>query len=537
MGLLDNIFSSKKVSALLRKAADFISEKDYKNSLQIYSEVLELEPANIDAKYGRAVCNFNLNNFPSAEKDFNDLVNADTQPSPNSFYYLAMIKYDSGNLVDALFFTNKFLVVSLKKSEGYHLRAKIKHDQKEYLQALDDAQKAFDLMPDSHDALYLLAKIHYELHEYKKAVVLFNKLIEVNSNYLNAFIYRGLSRQNLQEPNEALNDFDEAIKINPKSAEAHYGKSVTLYNSKQSDEALFNLNKAIDLNNNYYDAYLLRAEIYYKMDMPDESFKDYNKLIELEPSNPEFYFRSAKLKKALFDFKGAYSYCKKALELEEKIEYIVELSEIEEANENYTTALELVNKAITLNSKDHHLFIKRGILQFKNKSYHEALKDFNEVLKIDPKCCEAFYYRAKVKEVFSDTHGAMSDYTLALSNPDYFDAYLDRGKLRLEDKQFRAAELDFTKALKLRPQSSRIFFLRANALKNMGKNNEAIDDLDKAISLNLSYVCAYFMRGFLNFSIRRYKLALADWEQTLRLDKNYYSKLTPYIESARAKLA
>jgi tetratricopeptide (TPR) repeat protein len=138
--------------------------------------------------------------------------------------------------------------------------------------------------------------------------------------------------------------------------------------------------------------------------------------------------------------------------------------------------------------------------------------------------------------VFNDSQGAISDYTLALNNPDYFDAYLDRGKLRLDDKQYRAAELDFTKALKLRPQSARIYFLRANALKNMGKNNEAIEDLDKAISLNMSYVCAYFMRGFLNYSTRRYKSALYDWEQTLKLDKNYYSKLSPYIETAKAKL-
>jgi putative GTP pyrophosphokinase len=64
------------------------------------------------------------------------------------------------------------------------------------------------------------------------------------------------------------------------------------------------------------------------------------------------------------------------------------------------------------------IYKHRGMANFAQSHYDEAIRDFTESLELDPKSYKAAYYRGVVKAVEQDYSGAIDDFTLALTiNP------------------------------------------------------------------------------------------------------------------------
>jgi len=69
-------------------------------------------------------------------------------------------------------------------------------------------------------------------------------------------------------------------------------------------------------------------------------------------------------------------------------------------------------------------------------------------------------------------------------NPEYAEAYYNRGVAYGESGKVEEAIADYTKAVELNPESAEAYYNRGIAYGKSGKVEEAIADYTKAIELN-----------------------------------------------------
>ena len=119
--------------------------------------------------------------------------------------------------------------------------------------------------------------------------------------------------------------------------------------------------------------------------------------------------------------------------------------------------------------------------------------------------------------------------------PDYAEAYLPRGNMKFKHQINKSiaeggqnqisqvqdqADLflaDYDKAIELNPNYTEAYVDRGNVKRFIGRNEEALSDFDEAIRKRPDYALAYANRGMLKFDLGRLDEASADCEIALKL--------------------
>ena len=127
----------------------------------------------------------------------------------------------------------------------------------------------------------------------------------------------------------------------------------------------------------------------------------------------------------------------------------------------------------------------RGLSYAAISEHREAINDFTEVIKLEPKNT---------------------------------DAYNNRGLSNAAIGEHRKAINDFTEVIKLEPKNTDAYNNRALSYAQLGDFLEAIDDLTTAIKLNREFVLAYGNRGIVYASIGEHHKAVSDFTSAIELD-------------------
>jgi tetratricopeptide (TPR) repeat protein len=123
-----------------------------------------------------------------------------------------------------------------------------------------------------------------------------------------------------------------------------------------------------------------------------------------------------------------------------------------------------------------------------------------------------------------DYKGAISDLTKAIElDPNYERAFLARGiiKSQMVPNDISGAINDISKAIDINPNSSSHYKDRALMKAESGNTTGAIDDLTKAIEINPNYPNAYISRGKLKQKLTDHSNAVVDFQRFIDLVPNY----------------
>ena len=97
---------------------------------------------------------------------------------------------------------------------------------------------------------------------------------------------------------------------------------------------------------------------------------------------------------------------------------------------------------------------------------------------------------------------AIDDFTREIKiNPDYADAYYNRGIAYFKLGKTQEAISDFTSAIRINPNLWAALYNRGVAYRTLGKYQEAIDDYDTAIQINPNQADAYNNRGVVKYML------------------------------------
>lgn len=203
-------------------------------------------------------------------------------------------------------------------------------------------------------------------------------------------------------------------------------------------------------------------------------------------------------------------------------------------------ALESFTKAIEINPNYLDAWRERGLVYFLIKEFNNAVPDFDNALKIEPNNSKILYYRGlalteiaiKTKDDENDrktangfAQRALADFSQAIEhNPSDFGDYNGRGKLLLAFDFYKEAIADFEKSVSIKPNEVGYAYL--GLAKFYADEGKGIEEVDKAISLNPAYAEAFYIRGTIDQSSKRYPEAIADFDRAIELNKyneKYYN--------------
>ena len=129
-------------------------------------------------------------------------------------------------------------------------------------------------------------------------------------------------------------------------------------------------------------------------------------------------------------------------------------------------------------------FTSRGMSHYDLRNYREALDDFNEAIRQNPKEAAAFRYRGLVREELNQAKEAVADYSMAISiNPEYDKAYVDRGRARHKLEQYKLAICNFNEAIRINPHNAEAFEDRGKTKIKSDDILSGNEDIDKARQL------------------------------------------------------
>ena len=194
------------------------------------------------------------------------------------------------------------------------------------------------------------------------------------------------------------------------------------------------------------------------------------------------------------------------------------------------SGLTLVGYAIPVAAQSYQLSIasmtrmntqdlfNQGVKKTERGDFKSAIKDFNEVLQINPTFIEAYCNRGIARAELGDYKGAMADFDSALSlNPAHADAYDKRGTVRAQMGDQKGALVDFDQALQREPNLVDAYYNRGLAHTQLGNFQEAIADYNQAIRINPTLAEAYGNRGFVHYRLGDKPKAIADFQKAAQL--------------------
>lgn len=346
---------------------------------------------------------------------------------------------------------------------AYAWRGDIKIRMREYPGAEADLRKALKIRPDLAWVRAWLGRALESQGLRLEALAELSKAVRLDPNYANSFAWRGRLLHQMGDRRAALADLKKASELDPKSAWVWAWKGEAQMSFKRWNQAQDDLSRAIELDSRNFDAFLARAEV----------------------------------RRKLRDAAGAQSDIKAASILKPE-----------------DVRVNLLSQGAGIKAD---LALAR---EFSAKGRHaEAVRLCGEILSRDSKSEDALLQR-------SDAFRCLGEYKRSVADLDLLVALRKGdGRSRLSRGVARRTAMDFSGALEdaeavLRKGVDRVaaHILKSEALRNLGRCDEAVEAATAAIKSDPKFGWAYVVRAKAQRQSGWLEKALEDTNLAFRLN-------------------
>ncbi|MGO9614109.1 MAG: tetratricopeptide repeat protein [Dissulfurispiraceae bacterium] len=186
---------------------------------------------------------------------------------------------------------------------------------------------------------------------------------------------------------------------------------------------------------------------------------------------------------------------------------------------DYGEALKDFDNAIKVDSQYPLIYVARADVYVKLGDRPRAFDDLNRVIAMKPNVLLAYLNRAYLYVSSGDYQRALGDLDRAVKlKPDYDKAYNNRGIVYKEMGNYALALREFTKSIELNPYSLEAYNNRAGVYSLLKDYNNALKDLDTAVALKPEDVGAYISRCSVEKMLSHYQNAINDCSKAIAMD-------------------
>ena len=184
------------------------------------------------------------------------------------------------------------------------------------------------------------------------------------------------------------------------------------------------------------------------------------------------------------------------------------------------------NTGMALNNRGNVYGKERGELDL-------ALADFNKSIAFEPDFVNAYANRGVVYGIKGKYDLAIKDFTKALElKPNYYEALLNRGITYSQIGQFDKAIIDFTRMLQTKKEDPKLYHNRGVAYLQNKQYNDAISDFNTELSLDPNLGDAYYQKAIALYNISQFKEAFENVQRAVSLGTKVDAKYFETIQQA-----
>lgn len=282
-----------------------------------------------------------------------------------------------------------------------------------------------------------------------------------------------------------------------------------LADSSKYKEALVLLKQVVKKNPSHLDAWNKMAAIKITLKDYKGAEKDLLKAELLAPMN----YETSKQRGVLYYLSGRYKEAKVQLDT---AMYIATEDKIDDAE----------------------LYYYRALLMFKGKSNKTALETLESATEINPNYVDAYILKGEIRLSMKEYKYSIKELTEAIdrmqSTKTDYRAYKLRAKARFEVGDYKGAVQDWNVYIEAMKGSEEDLVSRGSAKINAGEFSSAIVDLDAAIKLNSKNPVSWCYRGVAKAENKLFNEGLSDLDQAIKLKFDYAAA---YVNRAAIKMA
>lgn len=297
----------------------------------------------------------------------------------------------------------------------------------------------------------------------------FDKALRVDPNYADALYERGTTHVLLSEIDKALEDFQLAVRFDPQNTDAlaqlgfvssQRGQVEAGKRKGKSAKIAYDFERSIDALSKWLD--LVPAELEVDEDDPDairrenvllyrsaafialgneqqssafyqRAIEDADTAIEIDEEKPDAFFQKGLALRMLGDLQGA---------------------------------VDVLSEAVELAPGNPEPLLRRGIIHYRLQDFQLARADFENALRFAPRGVNprASFWLGLCQQQDSELNKAVINYSNAIRyQPNYINAYLNRGIVHMQQARYDRATRDFNQVLRIDFDHSQARSLRQQA--------------------------------------------------------------------------
>jgi superkiller protein 3 len=306
----------------------------FRESLEAYKKLAELDPNNRDVYYFIALSHSNLKEFSPQGVAAAEAIKRNTQFIGESYYLLADSLQKEKKTNEAIEAFQKSLNVKPDLIDAYYNLAELYRLQNQFVKAIElmrkgvkifpgegkmylnlswylnlfdrpaqaiaAAQKAVELLPEQSEGFTNLCRAYNDINEYQFAVVACKTALEINPSDGETSFYIGRTYDLLLKPDEAAKYYKQAVlglekftRGKPENADGFYLLGNAYFADNQTDKAIEAYKKALELNPGFARAHYNMGYIYFLKKDKIAALEKYDVLLKMNAELAE------KFKKAI----------------------------------------------------------------------------------------------------------------------------------------------------------------------------------------------------------------------------------------------
>jgi tetratricopeptide (TPR) repeat protein len=320
--------------------------------------------------------------------------------------------------------------------------------------------------------------------------------------------------------------FQRAVASDPRDAGAYWTLARLLLYRGDFERSLANINQAIRLEPDQERFYVTRSLVHMRRQQPDRVIEDCDRAIHIDPQSARSYAIRAAAWMSKNDSQRARADLEVALGLDltnpfgqiQKVALITQQDGPEKSDPQPRQS-HGDSKADTDETLTPIELVKRGADRLAMKEYDDALADFNEAIRLDPRYAPAYASRAQAwaRKHYRDRE--IADCTEAIEcDPANASYRVARAESWSAQGMHKRAMADFADALQIEPNNPSIWVSRGNEWRRDLKLNEAIADFTHALEIDPRYWPAYIARGNAWKQRRVFGRAIQEFTELIRVD-------------------
>ncbi len=479
------------------------------------------------------------------------------QPTLDTYYFLGLSQYNSGELETALSQFRKILDYRPDFTRARILTGMILLKQKRIDDSISELKKVTQQDGNNAMAHNLLGSAYMAKGMYEEGMKEFDRATEINPKIIDAYIKKGIFHLSKGAANEAEIDFKTAVRVAPDSLDSRLAlvsyymrmgnsakalsvlkgglagnkSDAVLYNNmagimfagKQQVEALKFLQKAKDSDPTLLASYFNMAAYYAALGDNDKALQQYRAILENNPENVIAMIRKASLLETMGNDREAYITYKNALATRKPAAFLA-LAGYHLKKKEPDKALSVLGDAIKIEPGNAAVLEMKGRVYLGEKKYREAIKVFCDLESIYPGHGLPFMVNTYMQCNELDKALEQAQRIISLK-PDSAYGHMVLASV-YERRNDLGRAIDAVKeGIKTDGNNIQAYMMLGNLYEKNKEPDGALHAFDQALAKNSNFIQAYFAQGTLLEKMGKKKEAVRKYRQLLGKSENFLPAL------------